>query len=167
MAKKTTVTGADQQLLARLNAHPELKERIAAILEWPERMDLWDTYIDLRRAGKNTLDAEGKPIDVFGRKAHRHYLENREEMDAYAVLANPHNFEAAPQPDGSERRVGIPGGVHGLHRRPPPLVGLDPPRPDHDAQLLETQALDVWSPPGRDYEVVELVRLAAPGDLHA
>jgi hypothetical protein len=36
MPKKSTTTEADQQLLARLNAHPELKDRLAAILQLAE-----------------------------------------------------------------------------------------------------------------------------------
>ena len=36
MPKQPTTTGADQQLLARLNAHPELKARIVAILQLAE-----------------------------------------------------------------------------------------------------------------------------------
>lgn len=39
MPKKPTISGADAQLLARLNAHPELKERIVAILQLAESGD--------------------------------------------------------------------------------------------------------------------------------
>lgn len=76
-------------------------ERIAAIKAWPERKDLWQTYIELRQWGQGTLDEHGSPVDVFGRKAHRHYAENRAEMDAGAVLANPHNYERGRLPDGT------------------------------------------------------------------
>jgi hypothetical protein len=37
MPKKPTTTPSDQQLLERLNAHPEPKERIAAILQLAEQ----------------------------------------------------------------------------------------------------------------------------------
>jgi hypothetical protein len=64
-------------------------ERIAAILEWPQRKDLWQTYIELRQWGQGTLDDSGNPVDVFGRKAHQLYADNRTEMDDGAVLSNP------------------------------------------------------------------------------
>jgi hypothetical protein len=80
-------------------------ERIAAIVQWPARKDLWETYVELRQAGKNILDADGKPQDVFGREAHQHYLSNLEDMNAGAVLSNPHNFEADLLPDGSQKQV--------------------------------------------------------------
>jgi hypothetical protein len=80
-------------------------ERIAAITKWPERLDLWDTYIELRKWGKETLDEDGQPADVFGRKAHQHYLDNREAMDLGAELSNPYNFEPELLPDGSQKQV--------------------------------------------------------------
>jgi hypothetical protein len=80
-------------------------ERIPAIIKWPDRKDLWEEYVDLRCTGKQTLDTDGNPEDVFGREAHRFYLTNREAMDAGAELANPHNFESDPLPDGSEKQV--------------------------------------------------------------
>jgi len=80
-------------------------ERIAAIAAWPERKDLWDEYIALRANGQQAVDADGQPIDVFGREAHRFYLANREAMDAGAVLANPYNFDAAILPDGSQKQI--------------------------------------------------------------
>lgn len=76
-------------------------ERIAAIIEWPQRKDLWETYSELRKWGQSTFDEHGKPVDVFGRKAHEHYAENRAEMDAGAVLSNPHNFQRDLLPDGT------------------------------------------------------------------
>lgn len=80
-------------------------ERIPAIAEWPERKDLWAQYVELRQSGKNLLDDEGKPRDVFGREAHALYLENREAMDAAAVLSNPYNFEADLLPDGTPKQL--------------------------------------------------------------
>lgn len=76
-------------------------ERIAAIIEWPTRKDLWQTYIELRQWGQGTLDDKGNPVDVFGRKAHQHYADNRDEMDAGAVLSNPHNYQRDLLPDGT------------------------------------------------------------------
>lgn len=80
-------------------------ERVAAITAWPDRQDLWQQYIELRQWGKQTRDDNGQPVDVFGRKAHQHYLDNRKKMDAGAVLSNPFNFEADKLPDGSQKQV--------------------------------------------------------------
>lgn len=80
-------------------------ERISAIIEWPERVDLWQTYIELRQWGQGTFDENGRPVDVFGRRAHQFYLDNCEEMDRGAVLANPHNFERDLLPDGTPTHV--------------------------------------------------------------
>ena len=76
-------------------------ERIAAIIEWPHRKDLWQTYIELREWGKGTLDEKGNPLDVFGRKAHQLYADNLEEMNTGAVLSNPHNYLRDVLPDGT------------------------------------------------------------------
>lgn len=80
-------------------------ERIAAIIKWPERIDLWEQYIEKRQAGQSTLDAEGNPQDVFGRVAHQFLLDNFDEMHRGAVLSNPHNFEPDILPDGSQKHV--------------------------------------------------------------
>lgn len=80
-------------------------ERIAAIIQWPEKKELWQEYIDLRVDGTQTTDGDGQPVDPFGRAAHAYYLANREAMDAGAVLANPYNFESALLPDGSQKQV--------------------------------------------------------------
>lgn len=80
-------------------------ERIAAIQKWPERIDLWDEYVALRNAGKQTIDESGQAADVFGREAHQFYLDRRADMDAGAVLANPFNFDSGRLPDGSQKQV--------------------------------------------------------------
>jgi hypothetical protein len=80
-------------------------ERIAAILAWPERADLWKEYIELRQWGTQTRGEDGRAIDPFGRKAHQHYLDNDEVMNAGAELSNPFNFNATILPDGSQQQV--------------------------------------------------------------
>lgn len=80
-------------------------ERIAAITQWPDRRDLWQEYIELRQWGQETFDEHGNPVDVFGRKSHALYLQNRDVMDAGAILSNPHNFEADLLPDGTQKQV--------------------------------------------------------------
>lgn len=80
-------------------------ERIAAILKWPDRSDLWEEYVARRNAGTQTLNENGQPIDVFGRDAHQFYLDRQAEMDAGAELANPFNFDSNLLPDGSQKQV--------------------------------------------------------------
>lgn len=80
-------------------------ERIAAIQQWPTNTHLWQTYIELRQWGQGTLTEEGSPVDVFGRRAHQHYVDNQSEMEEGAVLSNPHNFERTVLPDGSPTHI--------------------------------------------------------------
>jgi hypothetical protein len=90
-------------------------ERIPAIVQWPDECTaaegsvqlgpLAQTYVELRQHGQATLDDDGKPADVFGRKAHEFYLKHQEEIEAGAVLSNPHNFERDLLPDGSQKQV--------------------------------------------------------------
>lgn len=80
-------------------------ERIAAIIKWPERLDLWQTYIELRQWGQATLDEDGRPVDVFGRKAHQHLVDNFDAMHAGAEIANPHNYERGLLPDGTQTHL--------------------------------------------------------------
>ena len=79
--------------------------RIKAIDKWPDRMDLWDRYVELRQYGQSTLGADGLPLDRYGREAHRFYESNRESMDAGAAVANEHNYIAQPTPDGTPEHL--------------------------------------------------------------
>lgn len=54
-------------------------ERMKMVYEWPERMDLWDEYGNLRR---DQLSNEGSDV-----RANDFYAANRAEMDAGAKLA--------------------------------------------------------------------------------
>jgi len=64
----------------------------------PDRMDLWEKYMEMRQAGV----LEG---DVNGRAAHRFYLSNRDTMDAGAVVANPYRFDGSSLPDGTQKEI--------------------------------------------------------------
>lgn len=79
--------------------------RIPRIKSWPERMDLWEQYVELRQAGKQVRvdpnDPSSPARDPFGREAHAFYLANHEAMDAGAVLSNKHDFVADELPDGT------------------------------------------------------------------
>jgi hypothetical protein len=74
---------------------PSWKGRRFRLLEkLPERQDLWDEFISRRKA-------EQLSGDENARGAHAYYLENREKMEAGAVLGNPYNFIRNLLPDGS------------------------------------------------------------------
>lgn len=65
------------------NRHPEWQgERTRLVYAWPERMDLWTTYFELRRDGQRSGAGTGQ-ADEF-------YAENREEMDRGARVAWEH-----------------------------------------------------------------------------
>ena len=87
-------------------------ERVSAIKEWPDGslkegdelpaiIGHWGTYIEKRQNGMQRPENK----DLFGREAHQYYLDNREAMDAGAVLSNPNNFESDELPDGTQKQV--------------------------------------------------------------
>lgn len=65
--------------------------RIAMLRHKPERADLWEQYVDLKRAGMNpnTEVAESAATDF--------YVEHREEMDAGSEVSNPNAFNPRTQ----------------------------------------------------------------------
>lgn len=69
--------------------------RYKAIEEMPERIDLWDDYIDFWREDNENGDKRA-------RRAHAFYLENRSEMDRGAVVSNPHRFDPSLLGDGTQ-----------------------------------------------------------------
>ncbi len=79
--------------------------RLPRIKAWPERMDLWHQYIELRANGQNTRvdpDDPASPVkDPFGRKAFAFLQSNFKAMHSGAVLSNEHDFVADPLADGT------------------------------------------------------------------
>lgn len=73
-------------------------KRFRYLITPPERVDMWDEYVQLR-----VTDMQNG--DKFGRNAHNFYLENREKMEAGAVVANPNRFDASILPDGSQAEL--------------------------------------------------------------
>lgn len=65
--------------------------RIAMLKSRPERADLWEQYVDLKRAGMNPN------TDVSESAATEFYLERREEMDAGAEVSNPNSYKPGVQ----------------------------------------------------------------------
>ena len=82
--------------------HVKLKEwggkRYSAIKTWPEKMELWHEYIEIRRAEK----AEGSKDYL---KSHQFYLDRRDEMDAGSVANNPHRISQRKRSDGTPFEV--------------------------------------------------------------
>lgn len=68
-------------------------ERIAALMEFPDREDLWEEYMRLRREGQMT-------DDPHGRIAHGFYKKNRKAMDAGSLVAWPARFNRNALEDG-------------------------------------------------------------------
>ncbi len=60
--------------------HPEWNgERCSLVYRWPDTLDMWKTYANIRRRG--LADGDG------GQDAHKYYLDNREKMDKGAQVA--------------------------------------------------------------------------------
>lgn len=78
--------------------------RFRFLIKPPDRMDLWEKYMDLA-AKSNAEFAAGNGADEFAREAHSFYLDNREAMDEGSEVANPHRFDGQILPDGSALEV--------------------------------------------------------------
>ena len=72
--------------------------RFKFVKSQPAQPELWEEYISLRQS-----DQQGG--DRYGRRAHRYYLDHREEMEQGAEVSNPNRFDARLCPDGTPRQV--------------------------------------------------------------
>ena len=72
--------------------------RFRFLIKPPDRIDLWEEYIELRQQ-----DFQG--TDGLARRSHQWYLDRRESMEAGAVVANPNRFNDELLPDGSQAEV--------------------------------------------------------------
>ena len=71
----------------------------------PTRLDMWDEYVSMVLEDQQQRSPEGVDLDPEARRSHRFYLEHRNEMDAGAVIANPHRYDPTVQPDGTLREA--------------------------------------------------------------
>lgn len=62
---------------------------------WPDAEDLWQEYIELRKADQRSGDEHG-------RRAVEFYLKRREEMDKGSRVSNPNRYDATPLADGTQ-----------------------------------------------------------------
>ncbi|MGD0900935.1 MAG: hypothetical protein ABR915_24140, partial [Thermoguttaceae bacterium] len=72
--------------------------RFRFLIKPPDRIDLWEEYVELRQTDFQTGDDQA-------RRSHQWYLDRREIMDAGAVVANPNRFNNDSLPDGSQAEV--------------------------------------------------------------
>lgn len=80
-------------------------ERLALVQRWPDRKDLWERYIEIRKEGQEQGDKQG-------RAAHAFYVENREAMDAGVIVSNAWRFSEAVAEDGSPLELSTIQHVH-------------------------------------------------------
>jgi hypothetical protein len=80
-------------------------KRFRFLVRPPNRQDLWDEYVQLRAGDMQAVAEDGTHSDPHGRRSHTWYLEHRKEMEAGAVVANPHRFNDQVLPDGSKMEV--------------------------------------------------------------
>lgn len=73
-------------------------KRFRFLITQPDRMDLWDEYVQLRITDQQNGDRHG-------RRAHDFYLKRRKSMDAGAEIANPNRYDQQVLPDGSQKEV--------------------------------------------------------------
>jgi len=74
--------------------HPSWRGvRYRLLVQHPNREDLWGEYVELRRAGMSAaIQADGS-VDEAIAAATQFYVDRRRDMDAGAVVANPHRFD--------------------------------------------------------------------------
>jgi hypothetical protein len=68
-------------------------KRFRFLIKPPDRVDLWEEYVALRRSNQEHGDPHATESFLF-------YQERKEVMDAGAIVANPHRFNAELLPDG-------------------------------------------------------------------
>jgi len=72
-------------------------QRVARIISWPKRKDLWDKYVTLR--------TENLASDKYGRKARDLLVANFDEMHLGAIVSTPHDYNQEPLEDGEPEHL--------------------------------------------------------------
>jgi hypothetical protein len=70
-------------------------DRYGILSSWPEREELWDEYIALRKKAQSEGDKDGKLATQF-------YRDNYEAMNLGAVVTNPHRFVSDLDENGNQ-----------------------------------------------------------------
>lgn len=102
-ARVALVTIQNARCLSARLTDPKIKpswngRRYRLLVTPPERLDLWDQYVELRKQSQAAGDPDA-------RAAHAFYLLNRAEMDRGAVVNNPQRFVRDKLPNGSQVEV--------------------------------------------------------------
>lgn len=71
----------------------------------PDRMDLWETYAQLRLGDLQSRDENGIDLDPDARRSFRFYAERQDEMDAGAIVGNPYRFDSSLTPAGTPKEL--------------------------------------------------------------
>jgi hypothetical protein len=83
--------------------------RFRFLLKPPERMDLWEEYVQITKADLEEyakLEAQGTGGgDPFSRRANRLYVDNLDAMNAGAEVSNPNRYDAQLLPDGTQKEL--------------------------------------------------------------
>lgn len=79
--------------------------RFRFLVKKPDRQDLWEEYAAKREEDLQQVDEKGNYTDPNARRSHKFYVDDRESMDAGAIIANPHRFDDTVLPDGSQNEV--------------------------------------------------------------
>ncbi|MCH8840295.1 MAG: phage terminase large subunit family protein, partial [Planctomycetes bacterium] len=79
-------------------------KRFRYVITPPDNVVLWDEYVEIRSEEFRAFAAE-KSTDKHCRKSHKFYLDNREKMDAGAVVANEYRFNPEVLADGTQVEV--------------------------------------------------------------
>lgn len=75
-------------------------DRLSIVRRWPERKDLWEKYIEIRKTGMQ----EEVP-DKLGRKAHQYFIDNYDEMIRGCIVSNPERYDNSILEDGTQREI--------------------------------------------------------------
>jgi len=88
--------------------HPSWRGvRYRLLVKPPDREDLWGEYVELRKASMSSANATGGSVDDAIKLATAFYVERRADMDAGAVVANPHRYDAHHEVSALQRCYNI------------------------------------------------------------
>ena len=81
--------------------------RYKMLVQPPINGQLWDEYVELRRAAMAAAQQNDRDVDEAIKEATQFYLDRREEMDAGAIVANPHRIDPQNEHSALQRCYNI------------------------------------------------------------
>lgn len=116
---------------------PTFKGRRYRFMVEPPTDPTWaERYVQMRLADLQRRDESGNNLDEFARNSHAWYLENRDKIEAGAVVSNPNRFEDETLPDGSQKEVSAIQHYYNLVAK----LGADVVATEYDNDPPETTA---------------------------